>query len=219
MPALPRSRGSVPVLVIRSESDSALQAPLISADMLSVARGDRTLLRGLSFVLAPGEVLHLRGRNGAGKTSLLEILAGLRQPLEGRLRKPDADALHWLGHKNALNPALTVLENLRWWCGLNAAPVSAILPALERVGMETLRHRPCRTLSAGQKRRAALARLLLAPRPLWLLDEPLSGLDVDGIERFAELLATHARSGGAAIVTSHQPLAAGLPGLRLLELA
>lgn len=211
--------GSIPAGRTRCFSKNpALQSPLISVTQLSIARGDRVLLEGLSLSVNAGEVLHLRGRNGAGKTSLLEVLAGLRQPLSGEMNRPQPMAVHWLGHKNALNPALTPLENLRFWCGLNGAAVGGIVPALERLGLATLRHRPCAKLSAGQKRRTALVRLLLLPRPLWLLDEPLAGLDTEGLSRFGGLLVEHVDSGGAAIVTSHQPIQGGLDRLRVLQL-
>lgn len=193
--------------------------PALSVQQLSVARGERVLFKDLSFAVDTGEALHLRGRNGAGKTSLLEVLSGLRQPAAGEVQAPDVAQLHWLGHRNALNLALTPAENLAFWCSLNRLSEDDILPALERLGVSKLRHRACRTLSAGQKRRAALARLLLARRPLWLLDEPLDGLDSDGLALFAMLLREHLEQGGAAIVTSHQPLPQGLPGVRELRLS
>ncbi len=178
------------------------------------------LFERLDLSLADGEILHLQGANGAGKTSLLETLAGLRRPASGQvLGLPDERGLHWLGHRNALNLSLSVLENLEFWCGLNGASAQACQPALERVGIWKLRHRLVRTLSAGQKRRAALARLLAQRRPLWLLDEPLDGLDRQGLELFAQLLGEHAAGGGGAIVTSHQPLPAGLSGVRNLVLS
>ncbi len=187
---------------------------------LAVRRGPRVLFERLGFSLSDGEILHLQGANGAGKTSLLETLAGLRRPASGQvLGLPEERGLHWLGHRNALNLSLSVLENLEFWCGLNGASAQACQPALERVGIWKLRHRLVRTLSAGQKRRAALARLLAQRRPLWLLDEPLDGLDRQGLELFAQLLGEHAASGGGAIVTSHQPLPAGLSGVRNLVLS
>lgn len=191
------------------------------AESLAVARGDRTVLDGVSFVLAAGGLLHLRGHNGAGKTSLLEVLAGLRPAASGRVRGPSEQAWHWIGHRNALNLALSPIENLSFWCGLNRAPAAAIVPALEQVGLTRLRHRACRTLSAGQKRRAALARLLVQERPLWILDEPLSGLDAAGLALFASLVERHLERGGSAIVTSHQPLPGALdarPGAMTLHL-
>lgn len=187
---------------------------------LTVARGNRPLISGLSFALAPGEALHLRGSNGAGKTSLLEILSGLRMASAGSIApEPEGGRLHWLGHKNALNLALTPVENLEFWCGLNGRAATGLVPVLEQLGVAKVRHRACRTLSAGQKRRSALARLLLDQRPLWLLDEPLDGLDAQGLELFAELLKAHLDKGGSAIITSHQPLPAGVPGVRELRLS
>ncbi|MDP3856145.1 MAG: heme ABC exporter ATP-binding protein CcmA [Stagnimonas sp.] len=186
-------------------------APLV-LESLAVARGDRLLFERLQLRVAPGEVLHLQGRNGAGKTSLLEVLAGLRTPEAGRVDGPAPGQLHWLGHKNALHPALSAVENLRYWCGLQAADPAGIGAALDRLQLKAARNRPVRTLSTGQKRRTALARLLLQRRAWWLLDEPLAGLDVDGAALVAGLLAEHCAAGGGAIVTSHQALPEdGLP--------
>lgn len=174
---------------------------------LTVTRGDRTLVAGLGFGIEAGQVLHLQGRNGAGKTSLLEILCGLRTPAAGSIEgRPEPAAYHWIGHKNALNPVLSIEENLRFWCALHDLPASDIEAALNRVGLKALRHRPCGNLSTGQKRRAALARLVAAPRTWWFLDEPLAGLDAAGLTLFGELLDAHIQGGGAAVMTSHQPL-------------
>ena len=193
---------------------------ILEVKALTVARGNRPLVSDLSFALAAGEVLYLRGSNGAGKTSLLEVLSGLRSISEGAITPaPEGGRLHWLGHKNALNLSLTPIENLEFWCGLNGRTASGLVPVLEQLGVAKVRHRPCRTLSAGQKRRSALARLLLDQRPLWLLDEPLDGLDAQGLELFADLLKSHLEQGGAAIITSHQPLPAGVPGVRELRLS
>lgn len=173
---------------------------------LALARGDRTLFAGFSLRIEVGEVVHLTGRNGAGKTSLLETLAGLRQPEAGSLQLPPAEHLHWIGHKNALHPALSAVENLQFWCGLTGADAAGIAPALDRLQLKAARHRPSRTLSTGQKRRSALARLLLSQRSWWLLDEPLAGLDVQGAALFAELVAEHRAAGGTLLLTSHQAL-------------
>lgn len=189
-----------------------MNAAALVLETLSVARGDRVLFEGLSLRVEPGEVLHLQGRNGAGKTSLLEALAGLRRPEQGRIDGPAPAQLHWIGHKNALHPALSAVENLEYWCGLQSADPAGIGPALDRLQLKAPRHRPVRTLSTGQKRRTALARLLLQRRGWWLLDEPLAGLDVDGAALVASLLAEHCAAGGGAIVTSHQALPEdGLP--------
>ena len=194
--------------------------PSLEVRQLVVTRGDRTVIDGLSFQVAPGEVLHLLGRNGAGKTSLLEVLCGLRQAERGVIASgPDDGQRHWVGHKNALNPVLSALENLQFWAGLNDVKLADPKAAMDAVGLNP-RHasRPSGQLSTGQKRRAALARLVAVPRPWWLLDEPLAGLDVQGLALFAGLLRAHVDGGGAAIVTSHQPLPGELPSLRTLSL-
>lgn len=186
---------------------------------LAVSRGDRTIFSRLSFDVAPGEILHVQGRNGAGKTTLLETLGGLREPAAGTIEGgPAAAQRHWLGHRSGLNVALTPIENLQFWCALNGAPGDAIVPALERLGIKAQRHRLCGTLSTGQRRRAALARLLAVRRPWWFLDEPLAGIDAAGLQLITDLLTEHAREGGTAIVTSHQPLPDSLPKLRVLAL-
>jgi heme exporter protein A len=192
---------------------------ILAVEALALHRGNRKLAANLSFSLLAGEVLHLRGANGIGKTSLLETLSGLRRVEQGRLvPAPEPTQLHWLGHKNALNLALTPQENLEFWCGLNQISFKTIAPALETLGVNRVRHRPCRTLSAGQKRRSALARLLLSPRKLWLLDEPLDGLDAQGLSLFAELLNEHVKPGGAAVITSHQALPPTVLNMRELVL-
>lgn len=188
--------------------------PLLTATQLTVTRGDRELLRGFDLAVEAGTLVHLRGANGAGKTSLLETLAGLRRAGEGTIERDSAP--HWLGHRNGLNLQLSAIENLRFWCGLNAAPATGIVPALDRLGLPPrARLRAVRTLSAGQKRRTALARLLLQRRMLWLLDEPLDGLDVEGLQRFSNLVAEHLLDGGAVLMTSHQPLPGALTAREL----
>jgi len=192
---------------------------LISFQDLAVARGDRTLLRDLSGAVESGEILHIRGANGVGKTSLLEVLCGLREPAEGKVERPLApEQCHWVGHRNALNPALSPFENLRFWCAVQDAPADGIRGALREFELHKAADRPCRQLSAGQKRRTALARLAVVPRPLWFLDEPLSALDQDGIRHWVALLEAHQKRGGAAVITSHQPLPGSLGALRHLEL-
>lgn len=193
---------------------------LLSFRDLAVARGDRVLLQGLGEAVGPGEVLHIRGANGIGKTSLLEVLSGLREPERGSVaRTLEPEQCHWIGHRNALNLALSPVENLRFWCAVQSVPADGVTSALHSFGLAAMAHRPCRQLSAGQKRRAALARLAVAQRPLWFLDEPLSALDQSGIAHWLGLLEAHQRGGGAAIITSHQLLPAAFPGLRTLEVA
>ncbi len=181
-------------------------------EALTVARGDRLLFENLSLRAEPGAAVHLVGRNGAGKTSLLEAIAGLRRPEAGRIAGPAPEQLHWVGHKNALHPALSAVENLEHWCGLHGADLAGIGKALDRLQLKAARHRPARTFSTGQKRRSALARLLLQRRDWWLLDEPLAGLDTDGASLVAGLIAEHCAAGGGVLFTSHQALpVTGLP--------
>ncbi|HEY1077340.1 MAG TPA: heme ABC exporter ATP-binding protein CcmA [Fontimonas sp.] len=194
--------------------------PSLQLAQLSVSRAQRTLIAALDLQLSGGELLHLRGPNGCGKTSLLETIAGLRQPAAGSVQGPtEAGGLHWISHRNALTPPLTAIENLDFWCGINGVDPRAVPAALDRLQLAAgARRRVVRSLSAGQKRRASLARLLLAPRPLWLLDEPLDGLDRDGIELFAGLLDEHLTQGGMVVMTSHQPLPALRGAVRVLDL-
>jgi heme exporter protein A len=192
---------------------------LLSATALCIGRGDRRLISGLDFSVSAGQVLHLRGRNGAGKSSLIEVLVGLRPQQAGELLRPPVEAFHWIGHRNALNADLSLRENLSDWCALNGLDARGVDAALERMDLSRLRHRATRTLSAGQKRRGALARLLLAPRPLWLLDEPLSGLDTQGLARLGDIMNAHVAGEGAIVVTSHQALPGRLPRVTTIELA
>lgn len=193
---------------------------LLAFQNLSVARGDRTLLRSLNGEVKAGEVLHIRGANGSGKTSLLEVLCGLRVPAEGTIGSaPAPEQFHWIGHRNALNPALTPFENLRFWCALQGIPQEGVRGALREFDLQAVADHPCQRLSAGQKRRAALARLAVQRRPFWFLDEPLSGLDHMGAAHWLSLLREHQKQNGAAIITSHQPLPAVVPGLRTWDLA
>ena len=191
---------------------------LLSATALCIGRGDRRLVSDLHFALQPGDVLHLRGRNGAGKSSLIEVLVGLRPPQSGEVHRAAGEAFHWVGHRNALHPDLTLRENLDSWCALNDVSTDAIPAALERMGLARLRLRPARTLSAGQKRRAALSRLLITRRPLWLLDEPLSGLDGEGLAALGQLMNEHVAGEGAIVVTSHQSLPGKLPRVTVIDL-
>lgn len=205
-------------------------------EALACRRGDRLLFRGLSFVLAPGELIWLRGANGRGKTSLLRVLAGLAPPAHGELRvggRPVADdragyarGLVYIAHANALKDDLTVMESLQFMArlhGRDASPAHC-RTALERLGIASREAAPVRTLSQGQRRRVALARLALGPRadgaaaPLWLLDEPYDALDTDGVARLDALLADHAAQGGGAILTSHLALSLDRPRPRELRL-
>lgn len=194
----------------------------LRVEQLAIDRGDRRVLRGLGFEVAAGEIVHVMGANGAGKTSLLETLGGLRSPAAGRIEhRPAAAARHWIGHRNGLAAALSPLENLQFWARLEAEPLSEpqAMEALRGIGLHAQRHRPVSQLSTGQRRRAALARLLAVPRVWWFLDEPLAGLDAAGLDLVAVMLAEHATRGGAVVVTSHQPLPPSLPRLRTLTLS
>lgn len=194
---------------------------LIRVDRLEVERGGRIVLSNLSFSLSPGETLLVSGRNGAGKSTLLRTLAGLLRPTRGEVRYALADeerrgpeSVHYLGYEDALKPSLTVRENLGFWLEMLAAPGEAqdrleqkVEDALAAYGIARLVDLPAAYLSAGQKRRVALARLLLAPRPIWLLDEPLIALDAGAQERVVEMMTAHAAGGGAILLASHQPIA------------
>lgn len=205
-----------------------------SADGLACLRGGRMVFAGLSLRLESGAAVVLLGPNGSGKSSLLRMLAGLLRPAAGRLcwqttdgtttvaDNPEAHAgrLHYLGHHDALKPVLTVTENVRFWADLHNGnrkdSEGRTRYALESLGLWALRDHPCRLLSAGQKRRANLARLLAAPAPLWLLDEPATALDKSSIAVLESLLAHHRESGGMVVLSTHQDLV--LPDAQILHL-
>lgn len=180
---------------------------MLIAENLACLRGERAVFAGLSFTLAPGEALLLTGANGAGKSTLLRLLAGLLRPAEGRLERPTP--LRYLGHDDALKPAFTATENLAFHAQLTGAPATAIARALAALDLTPLAHLPARILSSGQKRRLALARLALdepGAAPLWLLDEPTTGLDAAAVTRLGPLLKTHRNAGGMVIAATHIPL-------------
>lgn len=191
---------------------------ILKAEQLAVYRGDRCLLEAFDCQVDTAEILHLHAPNGAGKTSVLEVLAGLREPVSGTLRRPDDRQCHWVGHRSGFSPELNALENLDFWCGLQGLAKTEVRSALQRMGVDRFRFRPLRSLSAGQRRRVALSRLLLEQRALWLLDEPFAALDHDGIRCVEALLSEQVGQGGAVVLSSHQPLNATLPGLRIQEL-
>ena len=194
----------------------------LHAEGLAAIRGERLVFAGLSFALPPGGALLLEGPNGSGKSTLLRVLAGLGRAEAGTLRWNGEDALSdrtthatrvaYLGHQDAVKPGLTTAENLAFW-GTSAE----IEAALTRVNLAPLAALPARMLSAGQKRRLALARLALATAPIWLLDEPTLGLDTASVAALGEMLAAHRTGGGVVLAATHLPLP--LPGAETLRLA
>jgi heme exporter protein A len=195
---------------------------------LACVRGERPLFSGVDLGVDAGQWLHVRGANGVGKTSLLRLLAGLAQPAGGEIRWADRPIatgatayrsdLLFLGHQGALKDDLTALENIELAGALDGAPPPrvAVLAALRRFGLQGREALPVRVLSAGQKRRVLLARLLTRKARLWVLDEPFAALDARAVELLGELLAGHLAGGGMAVVTSHQDVP--LPGGRALQL-
>lgn len=189
----------------------------LAVEQLACIRGERQLFSDLTFRLASGEALLLHGPNGSGKSSLLRLLAGFLPPAEGRVLWGGASALEdveahrarlqYLGHQDAVKSQLGTGDNLLFWArlyGLDpAAAVEAVTAALDAAGLQRQRDLPGRYLSAGQKRRLALARLLLKPATLWLLDEPTNALDTSAVSWLGELLAAHRAKGGMIILASH----------------
>lgn len=189
------------------------QASLVVED-LSCSRDDRVLFSGLNFSLQANRVLLLEGSNGSGKTSLLRILCGFREADSGQIlwRNQPIEESHYfaemayVGHAEGIKKELTVLENLRFVLALNAPGHYSIEQALDKVQLAGYDDNLVQTLSAGQKRRLSLARLLISANLLWILDEPFTSLDKQGIELIETLIADHVQHGGMVILTSHQDL-------------
>ncbi len=197
---------------------------MLQAEQVAAFRGERLVLQDVDLTVPAGGALLLVGPNGSGKSTLLRLLAGLLRPAAGRVLWNGEDALAdpsahgarlvYVGHQDAVKPGLTAAENLSFAARAGGGDVATGLAAL---GLATLADLPARMLSAGQKRRLALARLAVSAAPLWLLDEPTLGLDVTSVARFGTLLAAHRARGGLAVAATHLPLP--LPGAAELRLA
>lgn len=193
------------------------------ADELSVERGGRLVLAGVGLSLEAGEALALTGPNGAGKSTLLRALAGLLPLSGGAIRvqgsDPDAapgEAMHLVGHADGVKAALTCAENAEFWADFLGGDSGAVSAALEAVGLAHAAGLPAAVLSAGQRRRLAMARLIVARRDIWLLDEPATALDTDGLARLAGLVEIHRASGGIVVAATHADL--GWPDVKRMVL-
>ena len=191
---------------------------MLAVNILSCVRGERALFSDVSFTVQPGQLLHVHGANGSGKTSLLRMLCGLRAPAEGEILWQSRSlralgeeyfaAISYLGHQNATKDELSALENLRISASIAGVKVSEAqaYAGLQAIGLRGKEDLQIRLLSQGQRRRVALARLPLSKRPLWILDEPLAALDTAGVALVEKMIDAHLSQGGLAVVTTHQPL-------------
>jgi heme exporter protein A len=195
----------------------------LSASDLACRRGGRKVFAGVSFTVAAGGALIISGRNGAGKSSLLRLIAGLLRVAHGRLAieggDPDltiAEQAHYVGHQDALKPSLSVAENLHFWAGFFGARGGELAEPLAAVGLDALAGLPAGYLSAGQRRRLSIARLIAVKRPIWLLDEPASTLDTAAQQSLTALMQAHLAAGGLILAATHGAL--GLDGAQELRL-
>ena len=201
----------------------------LSAENLAARRGEDLIFVNVSFDLESGEALILTGRNGSGKSTLLRVVAGLLRPGKGRViltdskgesDRPAGEASHYLGHRNAMKSELTVAENLTFWKqflgNMEGGAGLAIEDAAGAVGLADITHLPFGYLSAGQQRRIAFAKLLVAYRPIWILDEPTAALDTAADRLLADLISSHQTAGGIVLAATHQPL--GLKNAREMRM-
>ena len=200
----------------------------LEAREITCVRGERELFSGLSLQVLPGQCLHIRGENGVGKTSLLRLLTGLTFPESGEVLwsgdsiKKEASDYHsqllFLGHRDALKEDLSSLENLRMYAAIDGITLSEqdAFTSLWRFGLKGREDLPVNCLSAGQKKRVLMARMVTRRAQVWILDKPFNALDTHAVLELQGLIAEHLESGGLAVLTSHQPLA--IPGLRVLDL-
>jgi heme exporter protein A len=194
----------------------------LSGRSIRCVRGGREVFANLDFEASSGDVLAITGRNGSGKTSLLRLIAGLLSPADGAIALDGGEGeltlpeqAHYLGHRDALKPALSVLENLSFWRDFLGGDVSDAGESLASVGLGHAAHLPAAYLSAGQRRRLSLARLLAVRRPVWLLDEPTAALDAAGQDLFAGLMRDHLARGGMIVAATHGPLGIEARELRM----
>jgi len=220
---MPKPLMTATLSLISSQSSQALEAR-----GLSCVRGDKVLFTGLSFQIASGDCLHVRGENGVGKTSLLRLLTGLSKAEAGAVLwnglpiSAEPSAFHrellFLGHRDALKEELSVLENLQMYAALDDVqlPLEKAFAALRRFGLRGRENLPVHFLSAGQKRRVLMARMLTRQARLWILDEPFNALDINAVAELESLIAEHLAAGGLLVLTSHQSI--NLPELKVLDL-
>jgi heme exporter protein A len=194
----------------------------LSGRHIDCIRGGREVFSGLDFEASSGEALAVVGPNGAGKTSLLRLIAGLLVPAGGSVGLEGGEAeltlpeqSHYLGHRDALKPALSVAENLSFWRDFLGGDVADLTPCLASVGLGHATHLPAAYLSAGQRRRLSIARLLVVRRPVWLLDEPTSALDSAGQVLFEGVMRDHLAGGGIIVAATHTPLGIETRELRM----
>jgi heme exporter protein A len=194
----------------------------LSGSGVRCVRGGREVFSGLDFTAASGEALAVTGPNGSGKTSLLRLIAGLLSVTDGSIGLEGGDSeltlpeqAHYLGHRDALKPSLSVLENLSFWRDFLGGETFDAAKSLAEVGLDHAAHLPAAFLSAGQRRRLSIARLLAVRRPIWLLDEPVSALDAAGQNLFTGLMSNHLARGGLIVAATHAPLGVQAGELRI----